>query len=275
MEQNSELDESIKQYLFTNPLVLLAVNDPVILTTASKYLYTSVGFEIECSPKEGIIITKDIIQEFESIPYILDADVDGYSEIRFRIPTGAKGFLCLYYITIKLKKYFALNLGSGIHYHVNVYGADNVSLIRNSVQKLSWALDELDSWEYKGTYNNRVIGRKGDWIALRSNTIEIRIGEMTFDYELLIKRITHAISIVSRMLVQSGGILPVPPASDNEIDVELNLSFLKYKDNSLINKLSSINERLEKLKEKYFDIEEAKLDEYYKYKTLQNRIIKV
>jgi hypothetical protein len=278
MEQNS-FDKTIESYVYKSPLVFLAVdNDNVILSKAAKYLPLSVGFEIECGHKQDVVINDDIRNEFLNIPYILHADVNGYEQ-RFRIPAGVEGLLCLYYITIKLKKYFELNLGSGIHYHIDLQNKNNFYAIINNINNFSWALGELDTWGYKGGYNSRKLSTvKGNWVSFRSqyNTAEIRIGEMTFDYELLIKRMIHGCQIIKRMGKQSQVTFEEPRLSqDYKINLELNLSFLKFKDNSLINKLASITENLNKLREKYYNLDDGALNQDQKQTFLRNRVLKI
>lgn len=160
------------------------------------YLPYSIGIEIECSQKPTFNI-----EDFNSIPHIIDVNCD-LGEQRFRIPSGLKGLHCLYNISKSLKENSLLNPLSGIHYHVDCnryYSKFTEEIIEDNAE---WMLKELDSWGYRGTYNHRKIEftSSHNWIRFQSvfKTMECRIGEMTFDYTLLIKRIFHLSSIVKR-----------------------------------------------------------------------------
>ena len=64
-----------------------------------------------------------------------------------------------------------------------------------------WMLAEIDEWNYKGKYNKRNFEfNKSSWIRAHGiySTLEYRIGEMTFDYKLIVKRIIHCQSITER-----------------------------------------------------------------------------
>lgn len=277
----TEFDKTIDAYVRKNPLVFLGMaNDEVVLLKASEAVKLSTGFEIECSPKEGIDI-KAVQDEFNAIPYILHADVN-FGEQRFRIPEGINGLLCLYFITIKLKKYFELNLGSGIHYHIDLQGVNNKYKIHNllfdSNYNSSWILRELEKWNYQGTYNTkRISSNKGNWFVVRNSldTIEIRIGEMTFDYELLIERIIHSNKIVLKLMSEVGVSDDGKWAKNTSINTKLILDYLKYKDDTLLRKLNEITEKLAKLKEKYHVIDDNKLDRNTIESFVNNRLIKI
>ena len=125
------------------------------------------------------------------------------NELRFRIPNGIKGIQCLFNISIYLKKYAELNPQSGIHYHIDctdVYNLFTSDFINNHSD---YILTELDKWKYKGTYNPRkcVFSSSRNWVRFKETlkTMEIRIGEMTFDYELLFERIRHSSEIVKTL----------------------------------------------------------------------------
>ena len=102
-------------------------------------------------------------------------------------------------------------MGSGIHYHVDCGGAGPLyeslknKLYRSpnhiEVKEREQILQELDTWNYKGSFNSRNIGEGYHYIRfnLGHNTMEFRIGEMTFDYNILVKRIYHANDIVRRV----------------------------------------------------------------------------
>lgn len=166
---------------------------------ASTLLTRSVGIEIECYKKdEGFNL-----EDFTSILNILDVNIDD-NEQRFRIPSGLKGFQCLYQITKALKKNSALNLGSGIHYHIDMTDVfDKIQMYEEKVKEAKWILEELDSWNYTGTYNKRKISTTLTWVRIQSyfKTLEFRIGEMTFDYTLMCTRILHLIDICDKLAI--------------------------------------------------------------------------
>lgn len=137
---------------------------------------------------------------------------NSYYEQRYRIPSGIKGIKCLYDIAFKLQ-INSIKTKSGIHYHVDCtdlsqikenkyYEEDrNKSLYHmDYLGKYSeLILSELDIWRYSGTYNKRAFTNGGfSWIRLNTQfkTVEFRIGEMTFDYKVLLKRIVHINAIM-------------------------------------------------------------------------------
>lgn len=171
---------------------------------ANSYLPYSTGIEIECHVKR-IADTSDLLNDhFRSISNIMDVNID-YGEQRFRIPKGVSGAICLYEICENLKLYSALNMGSGIHYHI-----DCSDITEDAFQKLmclhcmnpdSFILKALKSWGYTGKYNSWQVSGYKEAVRFHENykTVEVRIGEMTFDYELMMKRILHCQNIVRKL----------------------------------------------------------------------------
>lgn len=203
--------ELLEEIIYHAPLVLLTLEDEEMINLANDYLPYSTGFEIECHYGPNYNKTN-----FESIPNIIKVSNDS-SEQRYRIPFGIKGILCLYNISQQLKLNSLLNPGSGIHIHVDM--TDTVKrkyedksmyggLIPEAVwimDNQAWILDELDTWGYKGTYNTRtVIQHKGGWLGFRGSTAEFRCGEMTFEYNELLKNIVSANSIIKRVKAAHG-----------------------------------------------------------------------
>lgn len=206
----NDIEENIK-FLIHNAPFKLDITDSIVQEIGLYYLPYSTGFEIEC-----MVNVKDINikQKFLDIPNIIEADVNNLYEQRFRIPNGIKGIVCLFHISNLLKEYAVLNPDSGIHYHIdftdvfdniflekgiNIYGDSNNFIDNNK----DYILSELDKWNYKGTYNRReVLASVGSvWVRFQSmfKTMEIRIGEMTFDYSLLFKRIVHGNEIAKTL----------------------------------------------------------------------------
>ena len=189
IEENINIDTILK----TIPLAL-DVEDKIVQKLALFYFPYSVGFEIETMTEN--------IRIFDEIPYLIE-NKSSISELRFRIPNGIKGIQCLFNISIYLKKYAELNPDSGIHYHIDCTDVYNL-FSTDFIDKYSdYILTELDKWKYKGTYNPRkcVFSSSRNWVRFKDTlkTMEIRIGEMTFDYELLFERIRHSSEIVKTL----------------------------------------------------------------------------
>lgn len=193
--------------------ISLNKDDRAVQELALFYLPYSTGFEIECYCKDNADF-----EMFKNIPDILEADVNTSGEQRFRIPNGIKGLQCLFNVSIALKKEALFNKESGIHYHIDCTDwFDNITsdfLADNS----EYILTELDTWQYKGTYNKRKVVNEGGGVWVRSQrwfkTLEFRIGEMAFDYSTLFKRITHCNDIV-RTLKNKAVILPLERYTDD------------------------------------------------------------
>lgn len=188
-EENLNIDNIIK----TIP-ISLNINNKIVQELALYYLPYSTGFEIEC-----FIQNEEFLDIFKTIPFLISSENDK-DELRFRIPNGIKGLHCLYHISIYLKKYALLRKNSGIHYHIDctdVYDLFTSDFIN---KHSDYILTELDTWNYKGSYNPRkcVFSESRNWVRFKESTktMEFRIGEMTFDYSLLFKRIIHCNSIV-------------------------------------------------------------------------------
>ena len=191
--------ENINDIIRTVPLVLSDnLEENHIL--GYHYLPYSTGFEIECDIKTTC--NKDA---FTSIKNIMEVDVNNYEQ-RFRIPNGLDGLKCLFEISVLLKEHALINNGSGIHYHIDF--TDYYDSLSNSIiyRNKDWILKELDTWDYKGTYNTRDIRftSSHNWVRFQADfkTMEVRIGEMTFDYGMLFKRITHCNDIARRLKEQ-------------------------------------------------------------------------
>jgi len=182
-----EKDSEFLKLLLLNPNSLK--NKTNVEKVSLEYLPFSTGFEIECSKRDTFDLTA-----FEKIDNIMDINIDN-SEQRFRIPNGYKGFICLYDISKELINNSELNPLSGVHYHIDF--TDMFDDIRNNTRILDeieeQILSELDTWGYDGKFNSRKISTAHNYIRMNSQfkTFEFRIGEMTFDYALLAKRIIH------------------------------------------------------------------------------------
>jgi hypothetical protein len=218
MITNDRKKELVKECVYHTPLISLALikEYPDTIDMFNQYLPFSTGFEVECNQKENFSLAS-----FTSIPYIVDVNIDR-SEQRFRIPVGVNGIICLHYISQQLKNNSTLNEASGIHYHVNItryFDAITSSLLE---EEEDYILNQLDNWNYQGNYNSREINLDGCcWIRFQRafKTAEIRIGEMTFDYELLIKRIVDANRIIFDLVSQTN-YNPTPEITDKFVTVD-------------------------------------------------------
>jgi hypothetical protein len=194
--------DNIKEILFTNPLFLQ--DTPEVSEVSNFYLPYSTGFEVECDRGSNFNL-----DDFTSIPDIIDVNISSM-EHRFRIPSGLNGFKCLFKISQALCVNSVFNSGSGIHYHVDFTECYDEITPQIINQVTPFVLEELDTWGYEGTYNARGIstGMSHNWVRMQSGfkTLEYRIGEMTFDYDLLIKRITH-VNYISKVIKENARVL--------------------------------------------------------------------
>lgn len=237
------IEESIKNF----PLPLLDIKSNKVRRIIDNYLPYSIGIEIECNLQRNFKL-----QAFENIPNILNVNCDS-EEQRYRIPNKLEGFICLYNICENLNLYSELNPGSGIHYHIDMTDwfddlKENEKVIEKSKE---WILLELDSWNYKGSYNNRDIyfSTNHNWVRFQNDfkTAEFRIGEMTFDYSIIVSRIIHCCKIIKK----------------------LKADLYQYKESK---KIYILQRELEKLKETEKIKEDINQDEMKK--VINNRIIK-
>lgn len=263
MESTKDL---LEECVYHAPLTLLTVPniDEYIL---KNFLPYSIGIEIECEQNSNFDV-----KAFNSIPDIMHVQVDSYEQ-RYRIPRGLPGLICLYNICNQLKVHSELNEGSGIHYHVDM--TDCFSRLNNDNVKANspWILNELDTWGYTGTYNNRecLIDCRC-WVNFQSRfkTAEIRIAEMTFDYQLMVRRIVSASKIIGKLKekIHFKETFEVP-----EYDREL---LIEYYDNVNLEdaKTAGLVKLLKKL-EGDLDLEfnTASMDEANK--VIKNRVIKI
>lgn len=256
-------DNIVREVVYNTPLVLLSFNTKDDIQKANNFLPYSTGFEIECDKGE---LYNEI--NFTSIPNILTVNNDS-GEQRYRIPNGIIGLICLYNISVQLKLNSKLT-DSGIHYHVDCSDS-NMSLIKEELEKNKTSLlNELSTWEYKGSYNKRDIGYKGNWIAIRSQTLEFRIGEMTFDYQVLVKRIIHANDIVRRIKRSIG----VPEPSYDSPDKSKILNYVRSIDLSDGGiKLRTLRNQLDELIKSNDEIKPIELEQATQI--IKNRKIKV
>jgi len=195
-KSTSELIELLEEAIYKFPQVLKATNNKAIQSIVDSYLPYSIGIEIECNDLDVFNA-----ENFKKIPNILVVDCDS-TEKRFRIPSGLDGLICLYNIYDILPDNCSLNMGSGTHFHVDMTDVyDNITdefIVENN----DWIISELKTWgTAKVLDSNAACSRQRGWVryANEHKTLEIRIGEMTFDYEIVLKRIIHCCEIVKKL----------------------------------------------------------------------------
>jgi len=213
----------VRELAKTNPLPLLDIKDKKLIQYANNLLPYSIGLEFECSQ----LYDTPFFAYIESRKQTLEGSkkVSDYipclmairctqDEQRFRIPKGIKGLVCLWYITLFLKQYYGLNPKSGIHYHVDMSEKSLKEIFWKKLEYSmreqrefkekhnNWIISALKSWDYKGSYNAMQIAYDSkDAVKFHSDysTMEVRIGEMTFDYQLLYKRVAHCTHIAQKL----------------------------------------------------------------------------
>jgi hypothetical protein len=195
-----KIEELIEEGVYTSPLALLSIKDNKLINKINEYLPYSIGIEIECGKLSNFSLSK-----FKNIPNILDVNIDD-NEQRFRIPNGLCGLICLYNICNELKLNSSLNPASGHHYHIDMTYTYNLLSTEFIKSNKDWILTELDSWEYIGNYNYRNVefNTNHNWVRFQEcfRTAEFRIGNMTFDYEVIVKRLIHACKIIRKLNLQ-------------------------------------------------------------------------
>lgn len=178
----------IEKLIYEFPIPLLSIENKEIIKTIDTYLPYSIGIEFECFQKS----TYDI-KRFKNIPYIMAVEVD-CSEQRYRIPNGLKGLVCLYHICTEMKYNSELDLRSSNHYHFdftdvlikkNECEFENINEFIN-IKNTEFIFNELIKWETAFD-----LSRKDNWIRFFNplGTLEIRIGEPTFEYDIIVKRL--------------------------------------------------------------------------------------
>jgi hypothetical protein len=216
-------------------------NKKITLTTLYKMLHRSCGIEIECFGSLLYEFDNNVVSYRRSnainqiLRYygIMDYDEDNagrdavnpgydnsnFNEHKIRIKDFSQ--LCgLYEILNDMKKYCRLNMGSGIHIHVDVsdvasaFGHDVYGVYGNLFkQYLNTKLDEIEQIfypgeHYTGTYNSYkevCAGKTPFWVAIRPDktTLEFRIAPMTFDYTTIVTWLVKLNNLVDRCILSN------------------------------------------------------------------------
>lgn len=251
---------TLEELIYNAPLGLLSLKDENSIALANSYLPYSTGFEIECSKS-------DIYNEstFKYIPSILDVNVDN-SEQRYRIPNGIVGLICLYNICYNLNTNSLLNMESGIHYHIDcneVYDKFSGTFFKSHED---WILKELDLWNFRGRQKRGISisldpGNyfTGTWLRNNSlRTLEYRVGNMSFDYKVLVKNIISANSITKRLkedLNKAGEFIEYDKINLKSL-LEYQKLLLNNNNDSFNynNRIASLNKKLEEIQTKQVTI---------------------
>lgn len=178
------------------PLSLLALKDSESISYVNDFLPYSVGFEIETDLQDD-----SNTNDFHNIPDIMYVGVDMWEQ-RFRIPNGIAGLLCLYNITVQLRKNLKLNHEAAIHYHIDMTDCFDQITDQFIKDNNDWMIEEVSTWGDNLDHDrSKKCSRERAWIryANEHKTLEIRLGEMSFDYSVIINRMIHACSIVKRL----------------------------------------------------------------------------
>ena len=199
---DQEVEASIVEVLSKTPL-LLEENDQVdkVASILLPY-YTGIEFEIERGDNFDIEI-------FRHIPNILEIKIDN-DEQRYKLTNGIEGLKALYRLCDNLKEYCNPDYKSNIHYHIDF--TDTFQFVNHESIKLSseFILTELDKWNTINVAKEKrevKLDCKGNWVNFRNffKTMEVRIGEQTFEYELIIKRILHLQEIAKQVKIMMEG----------------------------------------------------------------------
>lgn len=191
----------IKDAVRTYPLSLATLKDEKLIKFANDIVPYETGIEIECDL--GSVINLEIA----AIPGIVSSDCSD-TELRIRIKSGIEGMIALYNALEYIKEHTVPNFKSGIHYHIDcrdmsLRGRGNSGMGSSVCDYIiddhqAWILNALEHWGYKGLYNRREVSISKTMVKLHKeyDTMEFRIGEMSFDYSLIIKRIINCQNIV-------------------------------------------------------------------------------
>lgn len=247
MEKNtSNFIIKLEEIIYKFPSILCKIDDPLVIEFINTYLPYSTGFEIECNQLHEY--NKNFNAHFLTIPNILHVDCSG-NEQRFRIPNGIKGLICLHDICNTLVQVSSLNMGSGIHYHIDMTDVFDNHINKEFIKKHNdYIINELIKWDTakdtKSSSAQCFYDARG-WVNFQPDfkTCEIRIGEMSFDYEVIVKRIIDANRIVRYL---KNIINSVNPKLD---ELKKQLKLLDVDENVLL-KISEMNKIINKRTQK-------------------------
>lgn len=178
------------------------------------------GFEFEsygrvAIPSESVYILCRNINAVD-ISCHLDGD-DGGHENKVRIRAGVDGAITLWKFLNLLKERTRFNDKGCIHYHVGIrdfytyipsqvrYGNSNTTEWAKFQRLIEPILQELDTWGYQeeisGSQRRRISECKWSYVRIHPGhyTAEFRIGEPSYDYQTVMKRVIHIHQLVKKM----------------------------------------------------------------------------
>lgn len=244
-EKDTDNIKKIEEAIYKFPHLLDNIKSSKIINAIDNLLPYSHGIEFECLKKP-----KYNLKHFQNIPHIMDIDTDNMEQ-RYRIPSGIKGLICLYHICERMREYSIVDLASSNHYHTDMtdvanqthnYYKENRNNTEFQEANNNWIIEELKSWETAKNYNNAKIDY---WYKYNDiGTLEIRIGEPTFEYEIIVRRLIQCANLVRKL--------------------KSNLDPKKYRLNKLYDELELLKEKKEII------IEEDDIQ-----KIINQRIIKI
>lgn len=161
------------------------------------------GIEFECINGLPININNSLNLYDFSQNYPYNPESDQQNEIRL----SGQGYLylsALYMALNKMKTYCKLIDGGGIHIHINYlnYPTNQSKLVTFfSQSKILDQVYKIFGSKYVGNYNLKNCSiHKGNWVRITHNTIEFRIGDLTFEYEEIVQILIKLQSLVKRAL---------------------------------------------------------------------------
>lgn len=209
----------VKGLVMTNPLPLMSEDRLVyskgITDNLVRYINSiftrDIGIEIEAILRFDYTID-EFYEAWNNANLVCSEDSDA-NEIRIRLnfydDSISRCLIDLYLGLEIIKKYYKLNMRSGIHYHVDcpkIFSNPDIFYDDNIVSNQhEWIFKALSSWNYNEVRggNARMISI-AKWSQVRIHkkykTLEYRIGEMTFDYSLILKRIVHVTNITNKIV---------------------------------------------------------------------------
>lgn len=244
IDLSDDKKETLRGIVYNTPLVLTVIEDRSSIDYINSFLPYSIGIEFDTQVSEDYDL-----QNFIAIPDIMEIRNDSLEQ-RYRIPNGIKGMVCLYNLLEQMKLNNIFDELGGIHFHVDMtrtYKYLTAHKLRDCEQ---YILTELDKWKYPGTYNKRginfghsYIGTSGNWLRFQSGfkTAEFRICEMTFDYDVLIKRLIHGCEIISHL---NNHIHPSHTVTYEYLDKDEIIKYIRKVDENLKSKIETINEAI-------------------------------
>lgn len=228
------------------PMYIKSPYNPIITKSiCKKMLNRSCGIEIECFGSLAIKHTKlfrrvldyERVAEYYNIMNFKEDNSYNYSLTKFnehkiRI-SNYKQLTGLFEILSDMKKYCQLNMGSGIHIHVDIsdfwskaglnsgsINDTNRKLVNNYWQRyLGSKMNEIEQIfypgsSYTGTYNTFKtieLGYKNrHWVSLRDTytTLEFRIAPMTFEYTDIVRWCCELSQMIDKILYKHP--FPIP-----------------------------------------------------------------